>query len=229
MPILILRDIPKERVQIDVLMFDVEGGFRGFQSIPAGYHRVAVHSGGKSWAAEVVVEDVTILSFDDGFSPAPDADMEALARSGAMNSKLIDPTLRHSAVLVAWMTATSRLRGPWRQVPIPSTEGASRIRAFLDGGEDAARVGVQAAFAALVDGEDGALERLQKIIEAHFNGGRAISEHAAYFVGFAEVLAAFRTVAPSLDVLSFNNAQYFLEDVAELGDEGRAAIERLRA
>jgi hypothetical protein len=229
MAYLLLRDIPKEQVQLDVLAFNVEGGFRGFQNLLAGYHRVAVKDGDKSWSAEVVVDDVTILGFDNGLRAAPDEEFAGLARSGAMAPKLIDPNAQHAAVLAAWSIATRRLRGPWREVTIPSLEGASRIRAFLTPGEEAASAGLQASFAALVDGAPDALTRLQKIVEAHFNGGRAIGEHPAYFVEVANLLAAFRKLVPNLDMLSWNNASYFFDDVSELSPEGADAITRLRA
>jgi hypothetical protein len=39
---IILRDVPKEEARIDVFFSEIQGGFRGFQLVPAGVHYVSV-------------------------------------------------------------------------------------------------------------------------------------------------------------------------------------------
>lgn len=45
---IILRDIPKEEARLDMQIFQIKGGFRGFSAVPAGLHFVAVRES-DSW------------------------------------------------------------------------------------------------------------------------------------------------------------------------------------
>ncbi|MHA1684395.1 MAG: hypothetical protein ACTSUE_25890, partial [Promethearchaeota archaeon] len=39
---IILRDIPKKEVQLDLALYKIQGGFRGFALVPPGLHFVKV-------------------------------------------------------------------------------------------------------------------------------------------------------------------------------------------
>lgn len=89
---IILRDIPKQVAQIDLWSYDIEGGFRGFQSIPSGIHYVSIlvdgiHDG--FWITlspdtiVVKVFDLLQRKFVDDTSDST-AYYQELAASGAM-------------------------------------------------------------------------------------------------------------------------------------------------
>lgn len=93
---IILRDMPKQKVQIDLWPFDIHGGFRGFQQVPKGLHYVATlheQSYPSFWG---FVQDETLVKvFDAETGSYHDADAETkatlqqMADSGAVNHRLI--------------------------------------------------------------------------------------------------------------------------------------------
>lgn len=94
---IILRDIPKETVEIDLWSYNIQGGFRGFQIVPPGLHRISIRAAQKQHAFwlfshpnEVIVKVFDAIEqkfFDD----EPDSAMQyqELAMSGAMDKALL--------------------------------------------------------------------------------------------------------------------------------------------
>ncbi|WP_204105696.1 MULTISPECIES: hypothetical protein [Spirulina sp. CCY15215] len=66
MSYIILRDIPKQSVQLDLLLHQIQGGFRGFRDIPGGFHYGAVLSQGKwrEFWCYLQAETVLVKRFD---------------------------------------------------------------------------------------------------------------------------------------------------------------------
>lgn len=93
---IILKDIPKSKVQIDLWPFDIQGGFRGFQKVHEGLHYIATWLHDKPVGMWCYVSDKPIISgFDWNIPGFVDLDSESeqlirpLAESGAMDTKLI--------------------------------------------------------------------------------------------------------------------------------------------
>jgi hypothetical protein len=94
---IILRDVPKEEARIDVFFSEIEGGFRGFQLVPAGVHYVSVQVEGTHkgfWCylqpneAIVKVFNSSVQQFEDD-EPENTAHYQQLALAGAMGQVLI--------------------------------------------------------------------------------------------------------------------------------------------
>ena len=93
---IILRDCPKEKVQIDLWPFEISGGFRGFQNVAEGIHYIAVLFQEKYHGQWVFVEEKTIVkAFDrDALSfvhveETTEMTLQDMADKGVMNDKLI--------------------------------------------------------------------------------------------------------------------------------------------
>jgi hypothetical protein len=94
---LILRDIPKESVQIDLWHYPIQGGFRGFQMVPEGIHYISIVAGNRRpcfWLSlppnevSVKVFDSTQLQFVDDDAQSAEQYRD-LALSGAMAKSLL--------------------------------------------------------------------------------------------------------------------------------------------
>jgi hypothetical protein len=94
---IVLRNIPKREVNIDLFAYPIEGGFRGFQIVPIGKHYISVetediHAG--VWCdVEEKTPVVKVLNeiegrFEDD-TPESAAHFQRLALSGAMAHALI--------------------------------------------------------------------------------------------------------------------------------------------
>ena len=91
---IILRDIPKRAVQLNLSIFEIQGGYRGFAEILPGLHYVSVEMDGEMldgfWcyvepsAVVVKVFDYDSLTFQDP-DPKSIKQYTQMARSGAMN------------------------------------------------------------------------------------------------------------------------------------------------
>lgn len=201
---ILLRDIPRQQVLLDVMEYPVEGGFRGFQNVLRGWHHIEVRSGATRLRGEVVIDSdggTTILEPQgDRLVLVDDPERAQLASSGAMDRALIDAARSSPAVWRAWFDATGMVRLPRPSGPPPITGAASRARNFLAAHADdnAALAGAQAAFAALIAGDPGAIEALQSLWNAFANAGSAVRERPAFFAHLGRALAATLTVAPSL-------------------------------
>ena len=92
---IVLRDIPKEEVRIDLYRRPIQGDFRGFRMVPPGLHYVSVkdhqhHIGFWCWVKpnQVVVR---IFDLENGFkedTPNTTAQYAGLALSGSMDQVL---------------------------------------------------------------------------------------------------------------------------------------------
>ena len=93
---IILRDLPKKKIQIDLWPFDIHGGFRGFQKVPKGLHYVAIPYQQEYvgfWTfmqSETLVKvfDYETVSFVEADHPTT-ATFRQMADSGIMNHSLI--------------------------------------------------------------------------------------------------------------------------------------------
>lgn len=94
---IVLRDVPKDEVRIDADFYENQGGFRGFQLVPAGVHYVSVQVEGTHkgfWCylepneALVKVFNHSLHQFGDD-EPETTAQYQQLALSGAMAQALI--------------------------------------------------------------------------------------------------------------------------------------------
>jgi hypothetical protein len=222
---------------LDLMIFPVEGGFRGFQKVPPGYHRITVAAVGDSIQADVLLADddavaVLILADDDTLVPdTENADEYSdLARTGAMNRTLIDAQATHPDAVVAWQTATSALDRPLAAIPldppVPASADSNRFARFWAAhGEDAdaALREVQAAFVGMaINHDDTAQERFAALLQAHYNAGEErISAAAAYFVRFAATLTALASsLAPKLfaaDSPGGERLDYLITDLRDAG------------
>jgi hypothetical protein len=196
MAILVLRDIPKEQVDLDALTFAVEGGFRGFQSLLPGYHVVTVYDGARNFRREVVLPEprsVAVLRHD-GTELVPDesddgARMAELAAAGAMNRALVDGLAAGPGAAQAWQLATGALDRPASEVALlpDIVSGDSRFGAFFaqhHGDPGSALRELQAAFVQLFF--EGDFRRLRHLLQAHYHaGGRAVGASPDYFARVA--------------------------------------------
>jgi hypothetical protein len=93
---IVLRDIPKEEVRIDLYRRPIQGGFRGFRMVPPGLHYVSVkvrqhYIGFWCWVKPNQVL-VRVFDLENGFEEdAPDvaAHYVELAVGGAMDGALL--------------------------------------------------------------------------------------------------------------------------------------------
>ncbi len=116
---IILRDIPKQLVQLDLLYFPIKGGFRGFSEVSPGPHYVSIevndemHEGFWCWVkpgeATIKVYDYESKIFKDD-EPEKEAHFKNLATSGAMNHVLIPAILNNFKSVSQWKKLTKDLR-----------------------------------------------------------------------------------------------------------------------
>ncbi|NMC07860.1 MAG: hypothetical protein GYA24_21800 [Candidatus Lokiarchaeota archaeon] len=115
---IILRDIPKEQVQLDLLVYEIAGGFRGFAMVPPGAHYVNVKKNDAMQAGfwcVVPEEGVVIRVFDHDTGTFKEDTPEnvktytELALGGAMNKSLIPVLARSPVDAEAWTSLTRHL------------------------------------------------------------------------------------------------------------------------
>jgi hypothetical protein len=93
---LILRDLPKSFAQLDLLVYKLKGGFRGFRQIPSGIHYVSIlaHKARPSFWCYLPPNEVVVRVFNSEQSefvedePESAANYRKLAASGAMAKAL---------------------------------------------------------------------------------------------------------------------------------------------
>jgi hypothetical protein len=115
---IILRDIPKDAVQLDLSIYEIQGGFRGFALIPPGVHYVSVQLDGKMhegfWCylppSGVVVQmydyEQNMFTTD---TPENEEYYRELAMSGAMNHALIPVMRRNAEMANLWGKLVSQI------------------------------------------------------------------------------------------------------------------------
>ncbi len=116
---IILRDIPKKEAQLDVAIYKIKGGFRGFAEVKPGIHYVSVKDDGQmvdGFWCEVRENDAVIKRYDYQSKSFVDCDVKEhfhykdMAVSGAMNHTLI-PVMKASHVQVQyWINLTYHLK-----------------------------------------------------------------------------------------------------------------------
>ena len=116
---IILRDIPKELVQLDMMQFDIQGGFRGFSHVEPGFHFVSVKDGDEIhegfWCfvdtddAVIKILDYETNSFQD-CRPEEEQHYKELAVSGAMAGALIPIMPWNYKAVVRWNILTNYLK-----------------------------------------------------------------------------------------------------------------------
>ncbi len=112
---LILRDLPKQAIQLDLMLYDIQGGFRGFRDVPAGFHYVSIISKG-TWThfcAYLDPDTILIKRFDTerrqfvDETPEQIAQYTELARQGSMNPSLKAYPVMQSA---EWRSLTQYIK-----------------------------------------------------------------------------------------------------------------------
>ena len=115
---IILRDIPKRLVQLDLLQFPIRGGFRGFSEVSPGPHYVSVevnndmHKGFWCWVepGEAIIK---VYDYENDIFKNDELKNEAhfkkLALSGAMNHVLIPITLNNFKSVSLWKKLTRNI------------------------------------------------------------------------------------------------------------------------
>ncbi len=116
---IILRDIPKKAAQLDLSIYDIQGGFRGFALVPPGLHYISVEVNGKMnegfWcylkpsSAVVKMYDYKSKKFIDP-DPESEEQYRMMALSGAMNKALIPVMQRNSEMAMMWQKLVSFIK-----------------------------------------------------------------------------------------------------------------------
>ncbi|MHA1148728.1 MAG: AAR2 pre-mRNA splicing protein [Promethearchaeota archaeon] len=115
---IILRDIPKYRAQLDLSIYEIQGGFRGFTQVEPGIHYVSIETGNgmaEGFWCFVKPNDAIIKVYDyenEKFINADDeteAQYKVMALSGAMNRALIPILQINFQMAEIWRNLTSRI------------------------------------------------------------------------------------------------------------------------
>lgn len=116
---IILRDIPKEAAQLDLLFYEIQGGFRGFAQVLPGPHFVSIKVDGEIhegfWCylepSRVVVK---VFNYENKLfqedNPENELKYSNLALSGAMNKALIPVMLRSPEMAMDWIKLVSYIK-----------------------------------------------------------------------------------------------------------------------
>ncbi len=126
---IILRDIPKDQVQLDLVVFEVQGGFRGFALVPPGLHYVALKENGQLGAGfwclvapgTVVVRVYDYERREFERDSEQESTYQAMARSGAMNRALIPAVRMAGPILGLWQKLTAAV-GNDGEIPVLHAE-----------------------------------------------------------------------------------------------------------
>lgn len=111
---IVLRDVPKDEARIDLDTYNIEGGFRGFQLVPAGVHYTSVQVQGthKGFWCYLQPNEVLVKVFNASLQQFQDDEPETMARyqqlalGGAMDQALISYA-RDSYLL--WQELTNQI------------------------------------------------------------------------------------------------------------------------
>ncbi|MFX1452367.1 MAG: AAR2 pre-mRNA splicing protein [Promethearchaeota archaeon] len=113
---IILRDIPKKAAQLDLSIYDIKGGFRGFAEVPPGIHYVSVEVDEKMhegfWCyLEPSTVVVKIYDYENDVFENDSSESEEqysnMALSGAMNRALIPVMQRNAKMTTEWLKLIS--------------------------------------------------------------------------------------------------------------------------
>lgn len=241
---IVLRDIPKEAVRIDLARMPIQGGFRGFGQVPPGaWHYVSVkdgehHRGFWCWvgANEAVVR---VFEHGGGFQEAkPEAAAEyaQLALSGAMGPALRPYPLESFG---GWHGLVCHIpREGFPPALRPNEEGGeSRFDLALQGSHGGAAESFlaefQFAFASWLVSldtpaeDERAFARWRHLLLGCYNAGeRRIVANPGLFASLAELLPRQFALLPAdwfgADSFLLGQIDYLIEDMADCGAPGLA-------
>ena len=110
---IILRDVPKEEARLDLNIYEIKGGFRGFALVPAGVHFVSVKAGNEYKTFWCYLKEneaiVKILDYESGKFQDDEENGEhykQLALNGSMNQVLIQYAMESYPI---WANLTKHL------------------------------------------------------------------------------------------------------------------------
>ena len=116
---IILRDIPKELVQLDMMQFNIQGGFRGFSHVEPGYHFVSIKDGDEiheGFWCFVEADDAVIKKLDfetnsfQNCSSEDEQHYKELVVSGAMAGALIPVMPWNYKAVARWNILSNYLK-----------------------------------------------------------------------------------------------------------------------
>jgi hypothetical protein len=116
---IILRDIPKEEVQLDVTIYEIKGGFRGFAEVKPGIHYISVKDDGQmvdGFWCKVRTNDAVIKQYDYQNKTFVNCDVKEhfhykdLAVGGAMDRVLIHVMSSNQHLAQIWSDLTTFLK-----------------------------------------------------------------------------------------------------------------------
>lgn len=238
MATIILRDIPKYQVQLDHLLFTVEGGFRGFQQVPAGFHIIRVFSEDEPTPLEVEMilsnpSSVIVFIAEDGAlvkdTSEEGKEFEEMASQGLMNPALINVVTRHFSHMSDWQALTSAIDKPI--VSLPTFEwkesSSSRFDQFWlenQKNDHTALRTLQVAFVqAAVYHKPGAEQQLRTLLQAHNHAGeKGIKSASTYFPQYAAWLLLIKPFFPLFfqkQGAAYEGLTYLIEDLRDVGKE----------
>jgi hypothetical protein len=248
MATILLRNIPKFRVQLDRVVYPVEAGFCGFHNVLPGFHIVQIlpRDGRPLLQAELVLTEPSsraILRGEGDFLIYDHSDgaeeLAALAQNGDLRRSLIDARAKQLVEVGLWQTLTSQLDTPLSELPrsllgYASVAGRSRFERFwLEHAADgpAALRTVQATFIKAIFYQDSdAGGRLRELLQSHYHAGeRGVALAADYFPLFADWLVAVVAWVPDLfraGSATQDGLRYLIEDLRDIGQvSGNPALE----
>ena len=204
---IILRDIPKKQVKIDMALFPaIEGGFRGFSHVPAGLHYVSVKSHDshigfwsyvKSGDALVKIFNSEDNCFEDDLSES-EIKYKQLALSGSLGSAL---KVYPHQFFPAWLTLSSYIKAEhfppkiFESDPISHSRFESAFKGTHNGKIDSFLQEFQFSFlkwhcSTLTSiNEDSAFERWKFLLFSVYNAGVSnISENPHLFINLITII-----------------------------------------
>lgn len=254
---IILRNVPKEEARLDLAFYQIQGGFRGFQLVPAGVHYVSVLFEGEHkgfWCylqpneALVKVFNHTEQQFEDD-QPETTVNYQQLALDGEMNQVLVPYSFDSWS---KWEKLTNHLTNTRFPPTLYANESSHPQekscfeQAFIgihQGDSEAFLAELQFAFVRwLIDGADmQAFNRWRHQLQALYNAGEAgISKAPELFPHLIDTLITQFECLPNnmfaLNSFVVSQASYLAEDmidsdievVVSKGQEFEAYLEKRR-
>lgn len=233
---IILRNVPKEKVRIDLTSFEIAGGFRGFQNVPTGAHYISVLSNVAEVGEWLYLQpsEVMVRVFNDEAqrfeddTPESDAEFSQMAANGAMNKALVAYPVEN---LAQWTALTKHItvkNFPPNVHSEDASDDSSQSRfekALLGthrGNVEAFLAEFEFAFLRwVVNSEDEeAFARWRHLLLALYSAGQSsIEDNPSLFEQSVDVLLAqFELLPPKIfEAESFvtANANYLLEDMQD--------------
>lgn len=241
----VLRDIPKEEVQIDLNSYTIHGGFRGFTMVPPGLHYVKVKSGKNYFGFWHFLKpsEVIVKVFDSGTNtfvddtPESIENFKSLALGGNMGTALYQYQHESFGPWFGLVQSISENNFPPILYPIETGNGKRYEMAFKNthkGNIESFLSEFQYAFAMWLlhsgsESENGkAYERWKHLLLSCYNAGEdAITESPSLFSKLADTLIRqFDTLSEEwFKPGSFLHSQvsYMIEDMKDSGEKALEA------